>query len=434
MFERTKAFFRWLTGKNKKAEGQNSKIAYLLKKGEKLPEGYCVCVFDGKKLVETADQVSSQLFKKGLNCWAVTRQEVEITLNSNGLETTAKVLLEPGAGLGNLLDGREVLSIDALQAVVQSQFAGFVGLMQGSAQALERLDDVGLEACCKKFNLLLASNGLKCQKMERFTPSQSSPAPVSAEEVDKELNEAIKPIHTAADWNAFSRNIQSEGFPVAWDSEEMSDLGKKYLDNRISSEECVRNIRQIAEEAAQAAKDSGSTDYWDGLAIRLRAESEYNDKEEEVKAAKPAPLNLTLGRSRRPKKGWFTRYISLDQKLQGFLKAKLDFVQGVLERERIAAQDIRIATEIRTLLAEIEVVQKLLRSTPVLDAKTVSLRVEKTTPEEMAKIMNQAVTAAEYLEAAVNSKDVFETFPLPYELKKSVAELKYQIEARYRTR
>ena len=270
--------------------------------------------------------------------------------------------------------------------------------------------------------------------MERFTVPQNQPAPVSTAEVEKELNEAIKPIRTAADWNAFSRNIQSEGFPAEWDSEEMSELGKKYLDNRISSEDCVRGIRQIAEQAAQAVKDSGMSDYWDGLAIRLRAESEYNDEEEPAPVVKPAPLNLTLGRSRRPKKGWFTRYIVLDQKLQGFLKTKLDLIQAALEKERATAQDIRIATEIRNLLGEIGIIRQLLKSTPVLDARTASLRIEKTAQSEMAKLMNQAVTAAEYIEAAVNSKDAFETFPLPYELKKSVAELKYQLDARYHTR
>ena len=67
------------------------------------------------------------------------------------------------------------------------------------------------------------------------------------------------------------------------------------------------------------------------------------------------------------------------------------------------------------------IIRQLLKSTPVLDARTASLRIEKTAQSEMAKLMNQAVTAAEYLEAAVNSKDAFETFPLPYELKKSVA-------------
>lgn len=433
MFERTKAFFRWLTGKNKK-DGEIAKVAYLLKKGEKAPEEFCVCVFDGKNLVEVTDQVSAENSKKNYTCWAVLRQGFEVTLSVSGLEAPAKILLEPALGLGELLDGREILTLEAIQSVVQAQFAGLAGIMQGTAEAFEKLDDAGLATCCAKFNLLLAGNGMKCLGIGKFVPAKKTQAPVSAKEVENELNEALKPIRSEEDWKAFSKNIQAEGFPMTWDSEEMSELGKKYLDNRITSEQCVSNIRRIAEEAAQAAQDAGQTNYWDALQIRLRLEPQFQPEPESETTQQAAPLNLDPGRSLRPKKGWFTQYVTLDQKLQEYLKNKMDFVQSVFEKERTAATDVKIATEIRLLQGELESVQQLLKSAPVLDARTASFRVGKKTPTEMAKIMNQAVTAAEYLEAAVKSPDVFRTCPLPQEIKKALSELRTQLEARYQTR
>lgn len=433
MFERTKAFFRWLTGKNKKVDTV-SKVAYRLKKGEKAPDEFCVCVFDGKTLVEVSDQVSAENARKNFTCWAVLRESFEVTLGFNGQEAPAKILLEPALGLGNLFEGREILTLEAVQSIVQSQFAGLTGLMQGSVGDPEKLDATDLAACCAKLNLLLAVNGLKCLEIGSFTAAKKTAAPVTTQEVESELNEALKPVRSAADWNSFSQNIQAQGFPMAWDSEEMSELGKKYLENRITSEDCVSNIRRIAEEAAQAAKDAGQTDYWDGLAIRLRLESEFHPEPDPEDGKQAAPLNLELGRSLRPKKGWFTQYVTLDQKLQEYLKNKMNFVQSVLESERATASNVKIATEIRFLLSEMESVQQLLKSAPVLDARTASLQVGKKTPTEMVKIMNQAVTAAEYLEAAVKSPEVFRTYPLPQELKKALSELRIQLEARYRTR
>ena len=92
------------------------------------------------------------------------------------------------------------------------------------------------------------------------------------------------------------------------------------------------------------------------------------------------------------------------------------------------AKDIRTATELRLLLKELELAEQLLKDVPKMDAENKELRADKKKILEMVEIMNQAVTAVEYLEAAVKAP---ETMKRPQELQFVMEKLKKSLKARY---
>ncbi|MBO5438416.1 MAG: hypothetical protein J6A23_12200, partial [Thermoguttaceae bacterium] len=73
---------------------------------------------------------------------------------------------------------------------------------------------------------------------------------------------------------------------------------------------------------------------------------------------------------------------------------------------------------------------EILERVPMLDSNTRALRVEKDDLKRLAQVLDQAVTAAEYLEAALNAKDVFRGETVPEELEDAVEMLRKKITER----
>ncbi len=442
MLKKIQNLWGWLTGKKseiRKTDCASSKpLAYLLSLGEKVDSSSQVCVFDGPYLLNIVDQIpdfSAEEAEK-LTFWSIPRSEVEVLLNyplqdKKSLETKCLILFEPEMGLGTLLSSRKEFSAEELRTLIQSQFAGFMNTLHGNPHDCLKFGEAELENFRACFSLLLSSNGLRCTGIGPFVEVNTSEAPAVVE-IEQELREAVEPVQSTAEWTSLARQIHASGFPGNESDflSGMAPIGEAYLNKQMSSKECARQIREFAEKTAEKAFDAVDDSYWNGLAIRLRLETDKTEQTfNDSSVSLSEPIQVKIPDSQRPQEGWiFKRHLELDRKLNHFLAEKLFFIREKLTQERMIAKDIRTATELRLLLKELELAEQLLKDVPKMDAENKELRADKKKIQEMVEIMNQAVTAVEYLEAAVKAP---ETMKRPQELQFVMEKLKKSLKARY---
>lgn len=470
MFEKTKAFFRWLAGGIAKSENpvQNSSggkfrnevpevssfAAFQIFETEKhIPDGFYVCTFEGVCLLDVADTIPVLNSVENAAFWCVRREDVPVAVAFPGkepgkrIETVCTVRFEPDMGLGNLFKNRTSLEINEFSDMILSQMTGLLNIMRANPAELPDLDENAREIFRAKFSVLLSSQGMRCTNLEPFVEKEN-PLQEQVREVETELEEKVSKISDSDAWNAFVKVLTSEGMPASEVTEsELKVLGDALIQNSITSQECVYGIRTLA-QAAAGKKDLDAS-YWNGLAIRLRLDAsaekeggnEDEDKEKnknkDKEGGKAVPFlefvpDVTPSRSRRPGKGWFfTRQVNLDKKLQNFLCEKVGAVHCGLIQVKSRVSDIRVQAAVRNLEKEISAVQDLLSVMPVLVSKTHDLRVENHRFPQILESMNQAVTAAEYLEAAVKNPLARTSVSFLDELKSTFTVLREQLQNRY---
>ncbi|MDO4551054.1 MAG: hypothetical protein Q4C96_07365 [Planctomycetia bacterium] len=440
MFEKTKTFFQWLFGTTPKVEKpRTSLVARQLSRGETLAEGERVCVMDGARLINVLDRLPTADFAETTVFWSIPKEDVSVSLQfpcqakGQTVATTVQIRFEPEMGLGTFLESRRELSETDWKDWLQSMLSGLLDVLRTEPEALISLSGAALETFRAKFSVLLSSHGFRCTGIAPFETHTVQEPPVSTDEVDKELCETVQKIQKPEEWQRFTQTLKNEGLPASDETEEkLEEVGALLLRHEMTSQECVRAIRQMAEDAA--GQRELDTSYWNGLAIRLRLENEEAQPRREEITEETFPV-VTVGKSQRPKKAWFfSNNVRLDGRLRTFLAEKIVVIQDELTTARRQTEDIRVQTEFRLLERELETIHDLLSMMPEWTARKKDLRVAEERIPMLLKNMNQAITAAEYVEAALKKQEGLELPAFRAELKNSLAILRNQLENRYHIR
>ncbi|MDO4628453.1 MAG: hypothetical protein Q4C70_04650 [Planctomycetia bacterium] len=401
------------------------------------------------------------------------------TVKSERITTTVKVRFEPEMGLGAFLKGKESVTESELQDVLQSQMIGLMDVLRCSLEQFLKADKSALEAIRAKFSVLLSGNGLRCTGIKPFQvmkvtemtemtenhgniwetgePEDAKNTKNSehfenvenvkemASAAKNELKSAVEGVKNPSEWQEFSQNLAEQGFPMTEENgTSVAEIGSAFLKRQMTAEECVQEICRLAEEVA--GEKSVESACWNGLALRMRVMPEVDFDEEERDTWKEQGDQKTQnsaenlpevkpGRSRRPKKWWiFTRSVRLDERLQDFLREKLESIKNGLREARRNTGDIRVETDFRLMEKTLETIRDLLKSVPQLDPVTPDLQVEKGRFSEILASMNQSVTSAEYVEATLKKGEGLENPVFRKELKEVLEGLQVQLQKRYQVR
>jgi len=440
MFEKAKAFFRGLFGSNKGKEtgDLNENAAFLVQLNENVPYPYRVFVFDGTRFLGALADLSESETKQGVTCWAVWEDAIDVRLTMPFkrdvvLAAHAPIHLVPGQALGVLLAGRTQLTRAELASWVQGRFDRFVEMIRTPMESFISLEADARAQLAANFTLLLSGAGIKCTNFSAFTPSDAA-AQLEAGDVDEELKAEVEKVNSPEDWQNFVSEVQNAGVPMTSETlGKLNGLGESLLGKTISSAECVAGVRKIAEEAAQEVQVNEA--YWNPLSLRLRLGLDADGGETEGPELQREAFQVDVPKSRRPKKGWFfTDYVELDQDLRTFIRTKVQLVSLRMESAQRRAKDVRFATELRLMRESLTETLEILEKVPALDSKTPALRVEKDSLKRLAQVLDQAVTAVEYLEAALNEADVFRGETVPGELRNAVDMLQNKVTERFSIR
>jgi len=436
MFEKAKAFFRNLFGGSDGKETENLKenVAFLVQMKEEVPYPFRVFVFDGTRFLGALADLSDHEIRDGLTCWAFLEGAVDVRLTmpfKNGLvlETHAPIHLLPSAGLGAFLAGRTQLTRGELASWVQGRFERFAEMVRTPKENFISLEAEARTQLAANFTLLLSGTGIECRNFSAFSPVDAVPD-VKSEEIDEELKAEVEKVNTPEDWRNFVSEVQTAGMPMTSETlGKWNGLGESLLGKTISSQECVAGIRKLAEDAAQEIQVNES--YWNPLSLRLRLGLDAGGNEADGPEVQRDAFQVDVPKSRRPKKGFFfTDYVELDQDLRAFIRTKIQTAAIQMESAQRRAKNVRLATELRLMRMSLAETLEILERVPMLDSNTRALRVEKDDLKRLAQVLDQAVTAAEYLEAALNAKDVFRGETVPEELEDAVEMLRKKITER----
>lgn len=454
MLEKTKMFFQRLFRKDANLPPAIEVKRYAARRlaaGE-LPERDSTgCVFEGSWLREiTGEKAPSRPLTEKETFWSVYAEDISVDIvipradNLPLWESKLSVRFEPEMGLGAFLAERDSLTMDELSDLTRSRFAGLLDTLGGRSDDLSLLDTDSLERLRAKFSLLLSTGGLRCVGLDRFTEQTLLVAEEQQEEAalgeaaESQMSEEIQNVRTQADWSDLTYRLQNEGFPNDADTQSaMNDLGTAWLEKYVTSAQAARSIRQIAENAAEAIgiRRPNNDSYWNGLALRLRLDTSCADDEmADTHAAPSDGERVVASKSRRPKHGRFFRRISLDARLRTFLAQKIHSVQNTLEVKRTSVRDISTVVKMRELSRKLEMANDLTTTLPELNVKTADLRLDRSHFAGFVQELNQAVTAAEYLEAAIISQTFGDTPESVEETQKSAETLILSLKSRHHTR
>lgn len=441
MFEKTRTFFHGLFGKKPAEKIPQTSVepaltARRLSCEEQPAEGESVCAFEKARLINVTDQMPQTDIEETTVFWSIPKEDVPVSLQfpcrtkEQIVETTAQIRFEPEMGLGMFLELRNSLPYMDLKDWLQSKLSGLLEILRSDPEELVSLDGASLEAFRAKFSVLLSLHGFRCTGIAPFEAKAIQEPPVSTAEVDTELCETVEKIQKPEEWREFTQMLKNEGLQTVPDTEEkLEEVGELLLQQRMNSQECVQAIRQMAEEAA--GKSDLETSYWNGLAIRLRLDKETDEPQREENADGELS-RVTVGKSKRPKKGWFfNNNVRLDGRLRTFLEEKITSIRGELAQIRRQTEDIREQTEFRLMEKELETIGDLLTMMPEWTTRKKDLRMAEDRIPALLKNMNQAITAAEYVEAALKKNEGLDVPAFRAELKNSLAMLRNQLENRY---
>ena len=92
MFEKTKAFFRWLSGTSENAPSvPKNAIAFRISANDKVDSKHQVCTFDGTRLIDVSDRIPKLESLENVMFWSFPREDVSVSVTLPGESHEKKV-------------------------------------------------------------------------------------------------------------------------------------------------------------------------------------------------------------------------------------------------------------------------------------------------------------------------------------------------------
>lgn len=423
MFKKIKSFFNWLRGKNPADALPADAVAWqICTSKDSLGTGHELYVFEGTRFQQTCLEIPDER-EENETFWSIPKSSfsLDLTFPADVPEKMYRIQtslrFEPKDGLGSFLysfqtQGIKCLTKTSLGILIRELLDNFLASTRKTLEDLLKMSEREREELCSRFSVLLFAKGLRCEvlKVPELVDAaefQDADGQTAAQEMEEVLQPVLDQIKTGKEWEAFVEQLQEQGLPVDETlRQELQELGDALLKkDGLTSLNCVKLLRQMAEEAFER-KCALDLDYWSSENIEKRLERKLARKEEDAPEVVFCPLNVEVEKSKRPRKGWFNYYETVDRDLQKYLKTKLEQISQKLAVEAAAlSEDVWAAAELRKLADKVNLAQEQLKTVPCLEGAGKALRIAKKEMPKLVKILDQAVTAAEYIEAVLNSSE-----------------------------
>ena len=372
-----------------------------------IPEGFQLCRYKGRALIEKYVDAPPERIADDESLWLVPTGPVVVStgVTAGDASTTAEVAVEfsPDDGLVSLLTDDQELSRGWLEGLVAGGLLGVVtSLGHQKAAAFIKGDATANDGCRDYLNRTFKDRGLRCTSVRATQPglpTDSITAPQSTTQTETpppELAAAIAEIRSQADWKQFVLGLRTNGLPVDdATSSQLDELRDGILAKSIEPNDAVNGLARMTVDAFERAGiTQADLGRWQTISDRLESVNPTND--EDVPPANPK-VNVSVAKSSRPSTWLAWDRVDVDRRQLRYTGQGVRRCRSACDQALQSLRDLPSMRQIRELNEQLKLIEELLSTTPTLEIRTSSLKLDSHMVKSLLKSLEQAVLATEQL-------------------------------------